>query len=269
MRNTIILSFFLLVLPFSGKAQLGFLVSFEGGVAGSTVKSDELPVFLTSYNAYFASAGLSKPFEMKQGLATGKYFNFMVGMGGEITKMTLGFGRYVVSTPHNEARFTNGVGRDIWTEIKDASTEVGIRSDFKKLTIGFQFVLSLRTVSIYSQRVYADDSRSIGNENVMNGVYEDFTFGPGLGANIGYRVLPHLYIVAKADYVFRVGKSHPEYHQFDDLQDFRNSQNYLPRDVTEYYVNPYNGSNNSISNDIRGLRFGLGIQLYFSTFDLE
>lgn len=266
MRNSIILSFFLLALPFGANAQVGFLASFEGGFAGSTVKTDELPVFLTSYNEYFASSGLSKPFAMDQGLATGRYFHFMVGFGGEITKVTLGFGQYLVKTPYNEARFSNGVGRDIRTEIKDASTEVGVRTDFKRFTAGMQFVLSLRTVSIYSYRAYNDGSHSIGAENVMNGVYEDFNFGPGIGLNVGYRILPYTYLVAKADYVFTVGKSHPEYHQFDDLQDFRDSQNYLPRNVTEYYANPFNGSNNSISNDIRGLRFGLGIQICFSSF---
>jgi hypothetical protein len=268
MRNRFILSFILLALPFAGSAQLGFLFSFEGGVGGSTVKTNELPIFLGSYNDVYSQAGLVKKFDLKPGMAKGSYFHFMVGMGGEITKMTVGFGRYVINTPHNEARFSNGEGRDIWTEIKDASTEVGIRSDFGKFTAGFQFVLSLRTVSIYSQYVFIDNSRSIGAEHTLNGVYAQFNFGPGLGINFGYRIVKYVYIVAKADYIFSVGKSHPEYRQYEDLQDFRDID-YLPRDVNEYYANPFNGTENSISNDVHGLRFGVGLQLYLSSFGLE
>jgi hypothetical protein len=268
MKNKLFFLLTLLSVSFTANAQLGFIFSVDAGFAGSTVKTAELPVFLTSYNEANAS-GLTKQFGMKQGLATGRYFNFMLGMGGEITKMTLGFGRYLVSTPHNEARYADGSGRDIWTEVKDASTEVGIRTDFKRLSLGFQMILSLRTVSIYSQYVFPDDSRSLGFDHTLNGVYEDFNFGPGLGANVNVRVFRFLYVTAKADYIFTVGKSHPEYHQFDDLQDFRTSQNYLPRDVNMYVTDPYNSTGNSISNDIHGLRFAFGVQFYFNSFDFE
>lgn len=268
MKNKLFLLLFLLSTSFTANAQLAFMCSFEGGFGGSTVKTNELPVFLASYNT--ENTGLTRSFEMKQGLATGKYFHFMIGMGGDITKMTLGFGRYLVTTSANEARYADGSGRDIRTEIKDASTEIGIRTDIKKLTVGFNMVISLRTVSIYSEYIFADGSKSMGFDHSLNGVYDNFNFGPGLGLNIGYRVLPYVYIVAKADYIFAVGKSHPEYHTFDDLQDFRTLMpDYLPRDVAEYSVNPFNGINNSISNDIHGLRFGVGIQICLSNQESE
>lgn len=264
MKNKLFLLLFLFAGTYSANAQLSFIFSSEAGFGGSTVKTKELPVFLASYNE--VNTGLSKPFEMKQGMATGTYFHFMVGMGGEKTKMTLGFGRYLVTTSPNQARYADGTGRDISTEIKDASTEVGIRTDFKKLTVGFNLVISLRTVSIYSEYVFADGSKSMGFDHSLNGVYDNFSFGPGLGFNVGYQVLPKIYIVAKADYIFASDKSHPEYKQFMDLQDFRTFiPDYLPRDVNEYANNPFNGIDNSISNDIKGLRFGIGIQVCFST----
>lgn len=267
MKNKLFLLLFLSSLSFTAKAQLGFLLSGEIGLAGSTVKTEEIPVFLASYNEIYT--GLSQKFEMKQGMATGNYFHFMVGMGSKECMATFGIGRYLMTTSANEARFSDGTGRDISTEIRDASTEFGIRFEQERFTAGFQFVLSLRTVSIYSKYVFADGSKSIGGEHTMNGVYEDLAFGPGLGMNLGFKLLPTVWLVAKADYVFRTGKSHPEYHQFDDGQYTRDLYYNLPRDVAEYISNPYNASENAISNDIRGLRFGVGLQICLSTFEFD
>lgn len=264
------------IIPFSlllftasiANAQLFFLASAEGGYAGSTVKTDELPIFLNTYNTANAS-GLSKPFEMNSGMASGRYFHFMLGMGGA-AKVTLGFGQYLVHTPHNEARFTAGDGRDVWVEIKDASTETGFRFDKGRFTCGFQFDILIRTVSIYSQYVFQDGSRSFAAEHQLNGVFSDNRLGVGTGANIGFRLFRYVYLVAKCDYVFHTDKSHPEYHDFMDLNYFKSTTpDYLPRDMTEYVNNPWNGSGNSISNDIHGLRFGFGIQVLFSTGEDE
>jgi hypothetical protein len=256
--------FLLFVLPFAAKAQLGFLFSIEGGFAGSTVKTEELPVFLNAYNQANASQGLTQPFELKAGLATGRFFGFTIGMGGKQCKATLVIDRYLMKTGRNEARFAGGEGRDIWTEIKETSSEVGIQFMTGKFTAGFDMVLSLRYVSIYSQYVFRDGSKSFGSDHTLNGVFEDLTFGPGLGFNVGYKVTPYLLAYAKADYIFRATKQHPEYHQYNDLQLFKDID-YLPRDFAEYTNNPFNGSDNSISNDVRGLRFNFGIAFLLDT----
>ncbi len=267
MKKNLFLLLLLLTVSATSRAQLGFLFSAEAGLAGSTVKTEELPVFLTSYNN--VNSGLTQQFGMKQGMAKGNYYHFMLGIGGKECMMTLGLGRYLITTNPNEARYADGTGRNISTEIRDASTEVGIRFQKKKFVAGFQFVISIRTVSIYSEYVFADGSKSLGFDHTLNGVYDNFSFGPGFGINLGYKLLPCIYLVAKADYIFRTGKAHPEYRQYDDLQDFRQEQNYLPRDLNMYVTDPYNGTGNSISNDIRGLRFGIGLQFLLSTFEFE
>lgn len=264
MDKKVFLFLLLVALPFVTFAQLGFMVSAEGGFAGSTVKSDELPVFINTYNSYFANAGLTTPFGLKQGLAKGEYAHFLFGIGGEKCKATIGFGKYLVRTPHNSAKFSTGEERDIWTELKDATTEVGVRFDLGKLTIGTQMDMIIRTVSVYSQFIYPDGTASFGNEHVLNGVFSNNRLQVGLGGNLGYRILPHIYLVAKCDYVFQTDKSHPEYHELQDLQNFKDV-GYLPRDYSTYLSSPYSEVENSISNDIRGLRFGFGIQIMFSS----
>ncbi|MDQ3111094.1 MAG: hypothetical protein M3R17_14470, partial [Bacteroidota bacterium] len=199
----------------------------------------------------------TQPFKLKTGIATGRYFGFTFGMGGPECKMTLIIDRYLMKSGHNEARFANGQGRDMWTEIKETSSEVGVQFNKGKITAGFEFVLSLRYVSIYSQYIFPDGSTSFGSDHTLNGVFEDLTFGPGLGINVGYKILPFLAFTVKSDYIFRVAKKHPEYHQYSDLQLFKDID-YLPRDFSNY--NNYSGSGNSISNDVSGLRFSFGIQ---------
>ncbi len=267
MKNKLFILLLLLSVSYSASAQLEFLFSGEAGVAGSTVKTNELPVFLTSYNS--VNSGLTQQFVMKQGMAKGNYYHFIAGIGEKQCMMTLGLGRYLVTTNPNEARYADGTGRNISTEIRDASTEVGVRFQKDKFVAGVQFVISIRTVSIYSEYVFADGSKSLGFDHTLNGVYDNSAFGPGLGFNFGYRLFPCVYLVAKADYIFRTAKKHPEYHQFDDLQDFRSGQNYLPRDLNMYINDPYNGIGNSISHDIRGLRFGIGLQICLATFEFE
>ncbi len=258
-RNLIILVAFL---PFQIKAQLAFSFSADAGYAGSTVKSAELPIFLASYNGYNGST-MSTPFKMEQSAARGKYVNFAVGIGSSKGKFFLGFGRYLVRTPANEAKFNSGEARGISVELKDASTEMGYRFDAGRLTGGLQMDLILRTVSIYSEYVFPDGSRSLSADHMLNGVYTNFRLQIGLGANLGYKILPHLYVIGKCDYVFQTDKSHPEYHDFQDLQMFRDVD-YLPRDMAGYVANSWNSVGNSISNDIHGLRFGIGLQFMIS-----
>jgi hypothetical protein len=267
MKKIKLLSILLVVASFQLKAQLSFCGFVDAGYAGSAIKTDEFPIFLNSYNNY--QTGLSQKFDVKPGMAHGKYINFGIGIGGK-AKFTIAFGRYLVQTPHMEARYTNGEGRDLWVELKDASTETGMRFDLGRFTTGFQFDMELRTVSVYSQYVFPDDSRSFGFDHTLNGVFSNNRLQVGVGANIGFRVLPHLYLVAKCDYIFQTDKSHPEYHQYEDLQDFKTfTPDYLPRDMAEYINNPFNSTENSISNDVRGLRFGFGIQFMFATNEDE
>ncbi len=245
--------FFILlaVFPFCLNAQLGFMFSVEAGFAGSTIKSAQIPAFLAYYNGTNGSQGLSQPFKEKNGMATGKYFGFTVGMGGPECKGTLIIDRYIMNTAKNEARFTDGSGRNIWTEIKETSSEVGVNFYQGKFVAGFEMVIALRYVSVYSEFVFPDGSTSMGNDHSLNGVYQDLTFGPGLGINVGYKVLPFLVVAAKSDMIFRATKQHPEYHQFSDLQNFKTDEN-LP---------------GGVNDDVWGLRFGIGLTFLLSSKD--
>jgi hypothetical protein len=261
MKKEKLILFLLLISITSLKAQLAIVGSVEGGFAGTTLKTDELPIFINSYNTY-NSNGLTTPFKLDVGMATGRYFHIMAGIGGDITKATVGFGQYLVRTPFNEARFSNGEGRDISVEVKDASTETGINFGVGRFTAGFQFDMILRTVSIYSEYIFPDGSRSLCLDHTLNGIFTSNRLQVGTGVNIGFRIIKHVFIVAKCDYVFQTDKSHPEYHQYQDLQQFKTfTPDYLPRDMNDYVNNPFNSVENSISNDIRGLRFGFGIQV--------
>ena len=258
MRKQVVL-LLLAVFPLYANAQLGFMLSFEGGFAGSTIKSEQIPAFLEAYNSN--NAGLTQPFKIKNGLATGKYLGFTVGMGGPKCKAALIIDWYRMSTPKNEARFSNGYGRNVWTEIKETSSEVGVNFYTGKFVAGFQMIISLRTVSVYSEYVFPDGSTSMGNDHSLNGIYNDLTFGPGLGINLGYKILPWLVATAKADYIIRVTKQHPEYHQFSDLQNFKTIEN-LPANY-----NSQAGSDNAVYNDVRGMRFGFGLTILLTTDD--
>jgi hypothetical protein len=249
--------------PFAANAQLGVLFSVEGGFAGSTIKSDQVPAFLTAYNANNAAPGFTQPFEVKNGLATGKFLGFSLGIGGAKCKSLLIIDWYKMSTPKNEARFSNGYGRNVWTEIKETSSEVGVNFYPGKFVAGFEMVLSLRTNSIYSEYVFPDGSTSMGSDHDLNGVYDELTFGPGLGINIGYKILPWLVATAKTDYIFGVNKQHPEYHQFSDLQNFKTIEN-LPMDFSSSA-----GSDNAVYDDIKGLRFGFGLTILLTTDEKE
>lgn len=265
MKKASLLLFLLALSSFEMKAQLVLAFHADAGYAGSTIKTDELPIFLASYNSY-NSAGLTKAYALKPGMASGKYFDFGFGLGGEKCKMFVNFGQYLVRTPHLEARFNTGEGRDIWVELHDASTATEIRFDVGRFTTGFQLDMIIRNISIYSQYVFPDDSRSFGAEHALNGVYTSNRLQLGAGLSLGFRLVKGVYLIGKMDYVFQTDKSHPEYHQYEDLQDFRGmTQDYLPRDLAEYYNNPPNSTGNSISNDIRGLRFNFGLQIMLST----
>jgi hypothetical protein len=263
MKNKLIL-FLLLNIPLCIRAQFALSFSAEGGFAGSTVKTEELPVFFGAYNNYYASSSLQKTFKTDIGMATGKYMHFVVGFGGEKCKSTIGFGRYLLNTPHDEVRFSNGEGRDVWLEIKEATSEVGLKFDLGRFTIGTQFDMVLRTNSIYSQYIFRDGSTSIGDEHVLNGVFSNNRLQVGFGGNLAFRVIKNVALIARFDYIMKTDDKHPGYHQYEDLQNWKDID-YLPRDFNEYFNNPYNMTENSISNDVRGLRFGFGVQFYFAT----
>ncbi|CAN5139070.1 hypothetical protein BH09BAC5_BH09BAC5_08960 [soil metagenome] len=253
----------LTALPFCANAQLGFMLSVEGGFAGSTVNSKQIPAFLAGYNLNNAAPEFTQPFKEKNGLAKGRYLGFTLGMGGAECKMALIIDFYKMSTPKNEARFSNGYGRNVWTEIKETSSEVGVNFYQGKFVAGFEFVISLRTNSIYSEYVFPDGSTSMGNDHSLNGIYSDLTFGPGIGINVGYKILPFLVATAKSDYIFGVSGQHPEYHQYSDLQNFKTIEN-LPQ---TYTTSP--GSGNAVYNDIKGLRFSFGLTFLLTTDDKE
>jgi len=264
MKKATLLFILLAFSSFEMKAQLMVAFTAEGGYAGSTVKTAQLPLFLETYNNY-NSAGMTKAFGMKTGMASGKYMAFGMGIGGEKCKCIVTFGKYLTTTPHLEARFAAGDGRDVWMELKDASTSTDVRFDVGRFTTGFEFDMLIRTVSIYSEYVFPDGSTSFGSEHVLNGVYTSNRLQVGTGAHIGFKIIKGVYLIGKAEYIFETDKKHPEYHQYEDLNSFRGmSQDYLPFNMTEYYDNPSNSTGNSIFNDVHGLRFNFGIQIMLS-----
>lgn len=246
--------FALCVFAGTAKADLEPIAYIECGYGMLRYKSDELPVFLASYNAY---QNVSQPFRMNIGAARGPYVKFGVGIGATC-RMVLDFTIYKAKTPPLTARFADGTGRDIWAEHRLSNTIVGIRfGDTKEVRFWGQFNINIavQASSLYSAYVYADGSRSLGTERNLNGVYSNHNIAGGLGLAMGYRIIGPLGISIAVD---RIGvferKKSIEYHKYTDLNNVKPDMqpDYIPRDMAMYVSDPYNSIENSIGNDFRG-----------------
>ncbi|HTF05337.1 MAG TPA: hypothetical protein VK826_15010 [Bacteroidia bacterium] len=253
---------------FAANAQLTFVGYAEYGYSFFKYKSDELQVFLTDYNETYA---LATPFPMKMGAARGPYYKIGVGIGDSKVMMVLDLAIYEVKTNPIEARFPNGTGRDLWVEHRNSNTNIGIRFGGSKqypAWIQFDMCVSVQTTSIYLAYVYADGSRSLGNDKTLNGVYSNFAGLLGLGLTAGYRIIGPLGFNVSANYMFSLVQK-PEYHQYTDLNNVKPEMtpDYIPRDNAMYTTDPFNGTENSISNDMRGWKFNAGLILMIGNWE--
>lgn len=252
-----------LLLPVILPAQLNIFGYAEYGYSIWNYKSDELNVFFDAYNNYQQGNGLTKPFDGKMGLAKGSYFKFGVGIGST-AQMILDFGIMKSKSKPMEARFSDGSGRDIQVEHRNSNTTIGVRfggTGDIPLWVQLNTDICIQTTTIHSFYVFPDGSRSLGLEHSLNGSYSDFTLAGGLGMAVGCRLFGPVNVSVQADYIFNFGRGTPEYHQYEDLQGFKDVNTFLPRDMAMYVSQPYNATENSISNDMRGLRFTAGIQV--------
>lgn len=259
----------LFVLPQVSKAQLEFIAYVEYGYSALKYKSDELPIFLTTYNEYH---NVSEPFKMKLGMATGPYFKIGVGMGANC-KVILDYSLYQAKTNPVEARFSDGSGRDVWAEHRCANGDVGIRFGGTKEVkpwVQFDMNIAIQTSFIYSAYVYADGSRSLGTEKDLNGVYSSFVGAGGIGVTGGYMLFGPLGVSVSAGYMFNFSRRTPQYHQYTDLNNVKGSMqpDYLPESMSMYITDPYSGSDNSISNDFRGWKLNAGLTLSIGNWEM-
>lgn len=261
----------LFLAPFAMKAQLAFGVIGEAGYTSCSFHSAEMPIFFEAYNTYQQSnaTGLTQPFKMKFGISNGSFFNLGGYIGDEHVKAVVTMGNFISKTGHNEARYDAGDGRDMWARFEQFNSEVGVRFG-DKFFIQPQFDIIIQTVRIYSAYVFPDQSQSFGWDHTLNGIYRDFRLTVATGGTVGLKLVDHINLIAKADYIFNLNDKHPEYHQYEDLSLIKSDmgnmnyqQDFLPRDMNEYYNAPYNATENSISNDYHGLRLALGLQFYF------
>ncbi len=262
------LSGFILLFLFPGllAAQFKAFGFVEYGYSLCRYKGSELPVFLESYNAYYQPLGLTTPFPTKLSIARGDYFKFGAGFGGDV-QAVLDFAIYKNETHPIEARFADGSGRNIWMGLRNSNTTIGIRfggvGDVP-LWMQIDMALCIQHTTIHSEYVFADGSRSMGMDHWLNGSFNDFTLAGGGGLTAGCRIIGPLNISAHANYIFNFGRATPEYHTYDDSQDFKiDIPSYLPRDMEKYISDPFNGIENSISNDVQGWRFTVALQLVF------
>jgi hypothetical protein len=241
-------------------AQILIVPYIEVGYGMGSTKSKEVGIFLEAYNNYYASQGLTAPFDPDMGLAGGRFYHIGVAAGGEEFKAYMGMGQYKLTTRANEARFSNGVGRDIKVELKDFDCDVGFRAEKGPIVFGGQVDIILRNTSIYSWYVFKDGSKSLGGDHSLNGIYSDFNLGAGIGLTAGIKIAV-VYVLFKADYIGQIDqKSHPEYHQFHDFEYF--TDNYIPREIGGSTY-----SDNAISNDIKGWRFGISLEILLGEMD--
>lgn len=245
------------------QAQFVAMGYVEYGYSVLKFKSEELGVFLNSYNNY--QPGLTQPFGLKIGAARGDYFKFGVGVGGENTKMIMDFTIYKVKTNALEARFADGSGRDIWAEQRSSLFNIGVRFGGSRevpVWIQLDMLMGIQVSSIYSAYVYPDGSRSLGIEKDLNGVYSSFVFSGGGGITAGCRIIGPLGVSVSLNYLGNGSMRRPDYHQYWDGNDVKENQpDYLPRDMAMYVSDPNNSIENSISNDFRGWKFTAGLTM--------
>lgn len=256
--------FMICVFTGTAKAELEPIVFVEFGYASLKYKTDELPVFLNSYNSYQTT--LTQQFEIGLKAARGPYVKFGVGIGATC-RMILDFTIYTAKSPPISARFGDGTGRDIWVEHRLSNTNVGIRfGGTKEIPVWGQFNMNIavQNSALYLAYVYPDGSYSFGNERNLNGVYSNFNIAGGFGLGLGCRILGPLGLSIGID---RIGvferKKSIEYHKYSDLNNVKPTMtpDYIPRDMATYVSDPYNSIDNSIGNDFRGWKFTAGLTL--------
>jgi hypothetical protein len=255
-----------ILLPFVSKAQFSFIGYAEAGYQIETTKSEQLLLFTKSYNDYETTQGLTTPFPDKIPAAHGTYMKFGLGIGGPACKMILDFGILKMETDPMSARFSDQTGRDISIGIRNSTTDVGIRfGGTDKFPVWGQFDMNIGILNyyIFSRFVFADGSRSLGAEHGLNGIYTDFTLAAGIGLTVGAHIYGPLNVFAHADILPNFNKQHPEYHEFEDLQEFKEVNQYLPNDMASYAAGNNYQSENGITDDFKGKHFSFGIQLQF------
>jgi hypothetical protein len=247
-----------IVMSTAMNAQIFGSAYIEYGYGFFKYKSDQLLVFTDSYNSVNAPA---KPFGNKVGTAKGDFIKFGFGFGEQVGMM-IDFAIYKMESNPMSARFADGSGRDIWYQVRNSNTTVGIKFGGTRefpLWGQFNMNIAIQDVSLLTAYVFPDGSRSLGRDHALNGVYSDFNLIGGLGFSAGCKILGPLAVTASIDYTGRGidSKSHPEYHEYSDNNDVGNSLGYIPRDVAAYNSGSY-ATENSIHNDFRGWNFTFG-----------
>jgi hypothetical protein len=189
---------------------------------------------------------------------------FGLGIGGPNCKMILDFGILKMMSDPMSARFTDKTGRDLSIGIRNSNTDIGIRfGGGEDVPVWAQFDMNIFILnySIYSRAVFADGSTSIASDHWLNGIYDDNIMSGGVGVTLGCRIIGPLNVFAHFDIVPNFGKKQPEYHQFEDLVEFKQAFEYLPSDVASYNAGNNYASDNAISDDFVGKHFSFGIQL--------
>ncbi len=248
----------------TAKAEFEPIIFIEAGYASLKYKTDELPVFLKSYNSYQTT--LTQQFGLKLPAARGPYLKVGIGVGATC-KMILDFTIYNAKSQPLSARFGDGTGRDIWVEHRLSNTNIGIRfGGTKEIPVWAQFNMNLavQNSSLYFAYVYPDGSLSLGTERTLSGIYSNFNLAGGFGVAAGIRLLGPIGLAIGVD---RIGvferKKSIEYHKYSDLNNVKPDMqpDYIPRDMATYVSDPFNSIENSIGNDFRGWKFTAGITL--------
>ncbi len=255
-----------ILLPLCMNAQMGAIAYLEYGYAISPYKSKELEAFKASYNSFYNP---EHPFDMKTKPAKGTYMKFGIGVGDVSgLKMNMDFCIYNLESAPMEARYADGHGRDVWYEIRNSNTNVGMRfggGDEMPFWGQVNINIGIQWVTMKSGFVHIDGSRNLTPTHSLNGTFDSFTLMGGFGVGVGCKIWGPFALTFTADRVSRGidSRKHPEYFQYSDNNDIGTS-NYMPRDV-ESFINGATESENSISNDLRGWRFTGGLVFMLST----
>lgn len=241
----------------------------EYGYAMFRYKSNELPVFLESYNSY-NSGSLVTPFETKLKMATGTYWKAGIIGGAEGSYGMMSFTIYKAQSAPLSARNANGSGRDVWLGVRNSIFSFGGRfggSGKSAPWLQANLNIGLQTCTVHSAYVFPDGSRSIGLDHTLNGSYSNFAFSGGAGLAAGWRIYGPLNVSASCDYMLTGARATPEHHQLLDNNDVGGAL-FLPRDMAQYQAAPYD-SDNAISNDFRGLMFTFSVQIVLGANDKD